>query len=181
MKSPLLFVHIPKTAGVTIRVALGIWPSDSWKRVYYLGHDPYHVLKQNNKIQEEVFKFSVVRNPFTRIYSYYDHYKRFFFKQISFNDFLQKIEKGEMSNNSLVGLDQSFYIFENGKTELNKIYRFEDIKELESDLGVFLDNFNVGSYSKEEYNNDYTERNIELVKTIYARDFHNLGYSQNFA
>lgn len=181
MKSRLLFVHIPKTAGVTIRVALGIWPSDSWKRVYYLGHDPYHVLKQNNKIEKDVFKFTVVRNPFTRIYSYYDHYKRFYFKQISFNNFLKNIEKRQLSNNSLVSLDQSFYIFENGKSELDKIYRFENLKEFEYDFNMPLINLNDGCYTSEDYYKDYTEENKDLVRKIYARDFRNLGYSDEFS
>lgn len=172
---PLLFVHIPKTAGIALRHTLG---KDNWVRTWHVGHDPYHVLKQNNIIPPETFKFSIVRNPFTRAYSYYDHFRRWNRSSISFKNFLEMLEKGQTTEiTPLMKYDQSFYIFDGDKCEMDKLYRFENLEE----LGIDLLKINVGSYSKEEYNKDYDSESIEKVRKIYARDFRNLGYSDEFS
>jgi|LakMenEpi03Aug12_release.lakeMendotaPanAssembly.Ray.scaffolds.fasta_scaffold00037_134 hypothetical protein len=176
---PLLFVHIPKTGGIAIRSQLREQP---WLRTWHIGHDPYHVLKLNNNITPEVFKFSVVRNPFTRAYSYYHHFLRFNQIQISFKNFLSMIMVGEVTEKTpLMKYDQSFYIFEEDITEMDKIYRYEELWELEVDLNIRIPKINVGSYSKEEYNNDYDSESVDMVRKIYARDFRNLGYSDEFS
>lgn len=171
-------MHIPKTAGIALRHALG---KDNWVRTWHIGHDPYHVIKQNNIIPSDTFKFSVVRNPFTRAYSYYHHFRRFNTSSISFKNFLSMIRAGEVTEKTpLMRYDQSFYIFEGGKTEIDKIYRFENISELERDMNITLPKINVGSYSKEDYNRDYDYENVDMVRKIYARDFRNLGYNEEF-
>jgi hypothetical protein len=171
-------VHIPKTAGIALRESIG---KDKWVRTWHIGHDPYHVIKQNNIIPSDTFKFSVVRNPFTRAYSYYHHFRRFNTSSISFKNFLSMIEQGIATEKTpLIKYDQSFYIFEDGKTEMDKIYKFENISELEKDMNITLPKINVGSYSKEEYYKDYTSYLIDRVRIIYARDFRNLGYSDEF-
>ena len=91
------------------------------------------------------------------------------------------IEQGIATEKTpLIKYDQSFYIFEDGKTEMDKIYKFENISELEKDMNITLPKINVGSYSKEEYYKDYTSYLIDRVRIIYARDFRNLGYSDEF-
>lgn len=188
MDKKLLFVHIPKTAGTSIQKCINKKYGDfGWKRTWWMDHDPFHVLKQNNVIDQNTFTFSVVRNPYTRFYSYYSYLKR---NKQRFNiDFLEytKIAKEAIENRDenkkkslLVKYDQSYYIFENEKTELDKIYRYENLQELEKDLNISLPNFNVGVYSKEQYNTEYTEEVKDLVRKMYARDFKLLGYSQEF-
>lgn len=91
------------------------------------------------------------------------------------------IRAGEVTEKTpLMRYDQSFYIFEGGKTEIDKIYRFENISELERDMNITLPKINVGSYSKEDYNRDYDYENVDMVRKIYARDFRNLGYNEEF-
>ena len=76
----LIFVHIPKTGGTSIKKSLGITNRS-------LG---YH--KRANDIKKEIpdkwknyFKFSVVRNPYDRVYSIYSYYKMGF-KITSFDE-----------------------------------------------------------------------------------------------
>jgi hypothetical protein len=182
-KTPLLFVHIPKTAGMAVRHHLNNLGQDSWVRTWMWGHDPYQVLKQNNNIDQTVYKFAVVRNPFDRAYSYY----RFLTKlhpewKISFNSWLDIPENsGRLTEvNTLSAYDQSFFIYQDNKTELDKIYRYENLQELEEDLNFSLKKINIGSYTKEEYYNEYTPEIIGRVRKIYSRDFKNLGYSDEF-
>jgi hypothetical protein len=177
-RSNFLFVHIPKTAGIAFREYMG---KDNWVRTWHIGHDPYHVLTQNNVIPPDTFKFSIVRNPFTRAYSYYRHFLRYNVMQISFKNFLSMIEAGEVTEKTpLMKYDQSFYIFQEDKCEMDKVYRFENLEELEKDFGIQLSKINVGSYSKEDYIRDYDSESIDMVRKIYARDFHNLRYTEEF-
>jgi len=185
----VLFIHIPKTAGNSIKVALENNNYDNeWKRVKPFGHDSYLDISKNNIIYPSVFSFTVVRNPYEWVYSYYRFILQIVRTNInrdsyfSFYYFLSNIKhKQKIFSASNMLNDQSYYfISEHGNSFVNKVYRYENLKELEIDLDINLGNINVGFYSKEEYNNDYKEKNIDLVKEIYARDFRNLGYSDEF-
>lgn len=181
---PLLFVHIPKTAGMTLRAHLNAMGQDKWNKPWLKLHCPYHVIKQHNDIGPDVFKFAVVRNPFTRTYSYFRFLTRFFDWNINFNEWLNVSEYDNKMTEitSLSAYDQSFYIFHNGKTEMDKIYRYENMKELEEDLNISMEvKINVGIYTKEEYYKDYTPSVIDRVRKICARDFELLGYSDEFS
>ena len=84
----LLFIHIPKTGGTSISEKLKEMGLNIWNRDYkFLNHDPLFMLSKNNNLSE-AFKFTVVRNPYTRAYSYYIHFKRVNGVEVSFYDFL---------------------------------------------------------------------------------------------
>jgi hypothetical protein len=63
---------------------------------------------------------------------------------------------------------------------LDKVYRFENLKELEKDFGFKLPFENKGSYTSDEYYQDYTNRLVNRVLDIYEKDFINFGYSTEF-
>ena len=67
-----LFVHIPKTGGTSI---LNSIDQSMWNKSHHAGHDPYFILQKQNDLRD-VFSFCVVRNPYTRTFSYYNHFKR---------------------------------------------------------------------------------------------------------
>ena len=179
-----LFIHIPKTAGTSITHALNIKQQDSWIRnPYFKNHDPYFVLEENNYIPSETFVFSVVRNPFTRAYSYYNHFKRINGAKITFNEFLRAVRSREKVSEltPLTMYNQSFFLFKNnGTLATRKIYNFERLQELEFDFGIYLNKDNVGSYSLENFYHDYGKSEQNLVRHIYAEDFFNFNYSFDF-
>lgn len=66
----VLFIHIPKTAGVSLHY--GLFERDSF------GHIPYtdfQILYGNKKLNN-LFKFCFVRNPYERVFSAYHYIKR---------------------------------------------------------------------------------------------------------
>lgn len=169
-----LFVHIPKTSGTSIKSVI----KDTWNRSCPFGHDPFFELQKMNKIDDDVFSFTVVRNPFTRTYSYYHHYKKINNSQITFYDFLNLIRKKQATNKTpMIIYDQSFYVYDiEGNCTLKKIYRFENLVELENDLGIKIPKMNVGNYDNEQMEKDYNKTNISLVKHLFLRDFINFNY-----
>ena len=75
----------------------------------------------------------------------------------------------------------SWYVVDShNNIQVTKIYKFENLKELESDLGWKLDRYNLGTYSKQSYLNDYTGDAIDIVKTFYKNDFDLFDYSTDF-
>ena len=177
----VLFVHIPKTAGTSISKLLKDAGLDNWNREWPRHHDPYFYLKENNTIDDTVFSFSVVRNPYTRTYSCFKQFNKANQTNLCFEEYLNNILQKVISPISpLLHLSQSFYIVEESELQTNKLYKFENIKEFESDFGWKLGNYNVGNYNHESYINDYTDEAIDMVRDIYETDFQFFGYSTEF-
>jgi hypothetical protein len=180
--SQILFVHIPKTAGSSISKVLKDNNLDNWNRAWPRHHDPYSYLKETNKIDENVFSFSVVRNPYTRTYSCYKQFNKVNKTDISFVKYLDNIRQNNISPISpLLHLPQSFYIIDNGSLQVNRLYRFENLKELENELGWTLGFYNLGNYVVESYMKDYTEKAIDMTQELYSSDFINFEYSKDFS
>jgi len=177
----ILFVHIPKTAGSSISKILNDNSLDNWKREWPRHHDPYSYLKEANSVDEKVFSFAVVRNPYTRTYSCYKQYNKTNQTNISFAEYLNNIKRGKISPiTPLLHLPQSFYIMDQNNLQVERLYKFENLKELEDELGWTLGFRNVGSYVVESYIEDYTDEAIEMTKYFYSSDFTNFGYSKDF-
>ena len=177
----ILFVHIPKTAGSSISKILNEKNLDNWKREWPRHHDPYSYLKEANLVDEKVFSFAVVRNPYTRTYSCYKQFNKANQTNISFVEYLDNIKQGKISPISpLLHLPQSFYIMDQNNLQVERLYKFENLKELEDELGWTLGFYNVGNYVVESYIEDYTDEAIEMTENFYSSDFANFGYSKDF-
>ena len=179
--SAVLFVHIPKTAGSSISKILNEKNLDNWKREWPRHHDPYSYLEENNKIDKNVFSFSVVRNPYQRTYSCFKQFNKVHSSSISFSEYLSNILNNNISTKApLLHIPQSFYVIKDDMLQVNKLYRFESLHEFESDFGWKLGFYNVGSYSAESYLKDYTQEAVEMTNYFYDSDFVNFGYSKDF-
>lgn len=178
----VLFVHIPKTAGQSIFSALSDKKLNNWKYTIYSKHDPLFILQNNNNNILTSFKFTVVRNPFRRTYSYYKHFNKINNFNYSYLDFLNFIKSGEeFDKTPMILYPQSFYCIDNdGDIGLNKIYKYEFLNELELDLNIKLPHLNRGNYSEEEYFKDYTDSIKSIVVDYFCSDFINFNYCMDF-
>jgi len=179
----VLFISIPKTASFSILISLKNKGLDNWQRFGVGNHDPYFMLIRNNHIDDKVFKFSVVRNPFTRTYSYFKHFNDKNNLNFSFKQFLQYVyDNNDYLNvrTKFVFYNQSYFIYYQDKLAVDKLYRFEELDILKKDLNINLGNCNIGNYSIDEYYKDYDKEAIEIVKHMYKEDFINFNYSTDF-
>lgn len=178
----VLFVHIPKTAGTSVLYSLRKLGLDPWTRKYVRGHDPLHSLQENNTIKNS-FVFGIVRNPYTRTYSAFKQFNKTNNMSISFLEYLNNIMDNNINQNTpLIHLSQSFFLLDkNGNMGAEKIYRFENLKEVAQDLRIELPKLNIGSYTKEEYLNAYSnDQALELVNHLYDVDFSNFNYEKSY-
>lgn len=178
----VLFIHVPKTGGTSIANFLEHNNMDQWHREYPARHDPYFFMQQANNITEDVFSFAVVRNPYTRAYSYYKHFNFQNQLNFSFNEFLQIVKKKiKFRRTPMIIFPQNYYLYDiTGNISLSKIYRFENLEEFEYDFNVKLPHLRKGWYNKNDYYNDYNNTNIKLVEEIYNDDFKILNYPKIF-
>jgi hypothetical protein len=139
-------------------------------------------MKKWNKIDDTIFCFAVVRNPYTRTYSCFNQYNKTNKTNISFSEYLENAKNKHISvETPLLHLPQYSYIVnDNNEIAVAKLYRFENLKELENDFQGTLSFENVGEYDTESYNKDYTEEAIDIVKELYEEDFLRFGYSKDF-
>lgn len=178
----VLYIHIPKNAGSSISKILHDNNLDNWKREYPRHHDPYSYLSRANVIDDSVFSFSTVRNPYTRTYSCYKQFNKTNQTNISFQKYLDSIlEKNISTKTPLLHLPQSFYVADQeNKIQVTKLYKFENLEELEKDLNWKIGFYNIGDYTDKMYEDDYTDIAIDIVKRLYEVDFSVFEYSMDF-
>jgi len=172
-----LFIHIPKTAGQSIFSSL----NDKWNYVEHAKHDPLFLLERNNDTSQ-AFKFAVVRNPFRRTFSYYKHFNSVNGIECKFDEFINFIKNNiPFPKTKMIPYSQSFYCLNcNGDIGLDKIYKFENLHELEEDLNIKIPHKNKGIYHESEYFNSYNSFEKDFVRDYYASDFDNFNYSLDF-
>ncbi|WP_281753093.1 sulfotransferase family 2 domain-containing protein [Neptunitalea chrysea] len=183
-----LFLHIPKSAGVSMHYSL--YETDSY------GHIPlkdYYKLFGKREVKK-CFKFCFVRDPYERLYSAYSYlkkggrgcpidlkYKEYLTPIEDFEDFvlnyLDRREIREMEHFR----SQTFYLVnKRGKLNIDFIGRYESI---EQDFGRLCELLSTkkGTLLKVNKNKDkdpyvLTTEVKEIIYNAYKEDFINFGY-----
>lgn len=197
----LLFIHVPKTAGDSIECFFNMQNSDSMynpNQIYNFSpqHYPVDILKKVVKDYDDLYKFSFVRNPYTRIVSEYlyinreitDKYK--YFNGDLFHTWLEEYtEKIDTDHKELqssfiddsinfVGRFENLYSdFEKLKKELTNFWISKDIEIPENFINSFLPHTNFTPGDKEFFvKNKIKEESKILIADIYSKDFINFNY-----
>jgi len=192
-----IFIHIPKCAGTSIEKATntidkeengyGIIDGDTHKSYqHYLWSD--YVSHLGKEKFESAFKFSLCRNPYTRIVSVYHFYSKF--SKMKFSDFLEYIKNYlNNSNQNTIGntienehlIPQYRFLFDhNDKLKINKLFKFEQFNEIETffknELGINKIEKIFVSPAKQKH--ILTQQERDIIYNLYEKDFLLLGYSR---
>lgn len=191
-----IFIHIPKTGGTGIESKLNLGHEENGfiiKDNIAYQHSNYQYYK--NLLGEENFnkflKFSVVRNPYTRIISDY------FFIPVnnvafkggkSFNEFLLLVKDIVEQDKFLDNLyfdhfkpQHSFICNSDNKLMIDKLFYFEKFNEIENFL---FKNFRItdkqiilkGNYKKDQI--ILTNEQKKIIYNLYKKDFDIFGYNR---
>jgi len=184
----IIFVHIPKTAGISVAKAI-------FGDVSLEGHRSIMFYKNFfNEDFSEYFTFSVVRNPWDRLYSAFkflekgginihdrNAYEQYLEEYKDFEDFVTNGLNKKMIYEIMHFIPQSEFICsKDGKIDVNYIARFENLKDDISKLSekinnpIELDHHN--SNKKVSYKEIYTSDMIKKVEEIYKMDIINFNY-----
>ena len=191
-KEKIIFVHIPKTGGTTVEHYLNLKNCIQGYCViknvafHHFNWSDYNKLL-GNEIYNKYFKFSIVRNPIDRCISeYYWTPLNFGYKKgASFDQFLTEVEdivKNKRFFDSLYHdhfQSQSYYILDNNKVMVDKIFRFENFLEITD----FLSKYTTKEIKPQNASNikklKPTEKQIEKIYQIYKEDFENFNYKKS--
>ena len=203
-----IFVHIPKTGGTSLALALeakamkddvlvGDTPKAKNRRkrvkdVETSGRlwkhsklsDLYGLVDQNQ--MESYFVFTLVRNPWDRMVSYYhwlrnqgfDHPQVELAKQVAFTDFLN-----DAHTQATLAADQaSRYVCDRSGVDRCDLYLrlehlAEDVPKLEDGIGMKLGIVpHENTSDRGHYRNYYTEQDQALVGRLFGVDADRFGY-----
>ena len=188
-KSKSIFIHIPKTAGVSLAKAIYGDVSLEGHRSFY-----FNSIALNTK-NEVFFFFAFVRNPFDRLYSAYKFLRKGGmnnFDKLTFETHLSEFKDFEDFilnglNKKLIYqithfIPQHEYLCDSkGNILVDFIGRFENLdkdiillsKKLKKDINLSHHNFN----SKLDYTEVYTDEMIYRVSNIYQKDIDIFKYN----
>jgi hypothetical protein len=189
-KLKFIFIHIPKTSGNSLSLFLKDFvDNDVIQRSSNMGRkqgisiicektkkDIKHsdITYYKNTYGEKIndyFKFTIVRNPYDRMLSFYFWSKGKNNQKFNRNEFINFIKK----NNSLQHkyIDNTFHIihFENLINELKNIECFKEIVDFNN-----YPTLNASSNFKRNYNEIYDKELKDLVFNKYKKDFELFGY-----
>jgi len=186
----IIFIHIPKTAGVSIIKSLF---NDKVKTG---GHRNYIYLSKLFQDFNDYFKFTIVRNPWDRLFSAYNFlsngginihdknaFNMYLKNTLSFEDFvLNWINEENIFK--IIHFYPQYWFLKNrsGKINIDHIGYYE---QLESSFKLLCDKFNFKNKLKHlnknnmslSYKDVYNDEMIEKVRLIYNLDIKLFKYS----
>jgi hypothetical protein len=187
-KEGVLFIHVPKAAGVSVNQAIYGRP---------LGHFYAKDIKRIcPKIFINTFSFSVVRNPVNRLYSAYSFSRQggtsvmgmsnpdFYINNPDFTSFEKFVtnwlKKQDLSKIDGIFRPQYLYLFDDSKNLLvDKFYKLEGVERNFDEISE-----KIGKPFILDHHNKSDRKNIEIsdelratIYEIYKQDFELLDYS----
>ena len=189
-KLRFIFIHIPKTSGNSLSIFLeDIVNNEVILRSSNMGEKQgisilcektrkdikhcditYYKKTYGEKIND-YFKFTIVRNPYDRMLSFYFWSKGKNNQKFNRNEFINFIKKNNSFQHKYI--DNTFHIihFENLINELKNIEWFKEIVDFNN-----YPTLNASSNSKRNYNEIYDKELKDLVFNKYKKDFELFGY-----
>jgi hypothetical protein len=204
-----IFVHIPKTGGTSLALAL---ESKAMKDDIMLGDTPKarNRRKRVKDVQasgrlwkhsrlcdiyglvdqvqiESYLVFTIVRNPWDRIVSYYHWLRQQNFnhsavtkaKALDFGGFLADADtQAALRNDAVARYTQDATGMDRCRLHLRLEHLAEDLPRLEQALNLHLPEFPHENRSQRQanYQSCYTQDSRDLVQTIFAQDINRFSY-----
>jgi chondroitin 4-sulfotransferase 11 len=182
-----IFIHIPKTAGVSLKRSLGILEGT--------GHADYQAFQMASPAKcRAYFKFTLVRNPWDRLLSAYsfldaggipkwDRYwrERLLTGVANFEQFVMERLETPLVQEALHFRPQfSFLSDDTGRVMMDFVGHFEtidaDFAYISARLGIALPLRHLNRSAHPPYHSAYTPAMRDAVSRVYARDIELFGY-----
>lgn len=184
-----IFIHIPKTAGISVCQAFFGCLGGG-----HLAARTYQVIF-GAECYKNYFKFAFVRNPWDRLVSAYVFLKKGGLTEqdkVWSREYLDKFDS--FQSFIMYGLTSSdiyrvlhfipqweYVVGKNGKVDVDFIGRFEalgsDFEILAERLGVATNLVKINHSLKGDYRSYYNDASAEVVAKLYSRDIELFGYS----
>lgn len=171
------FIHIPKNAGSSLvrwleENNIKILRGEEPKKV---GIHRYASFWKNENLE----KFCIIRNPYTRVISYYNYLTKIEQWNYTFEEFVRKKLSNIKTKIPNAWNLQVNWIYDNDELLIDKIIRYETMEsELQEYFNCFqpLPKLNISTL--DNYDNYFDEDLKEIVYDHFKKDFEILGYKK---
>jgi hypothetical protein len=195
-KHKFIFVHIPKNAGSSMEICLGGYKDEKklWgtEKGVVLQHLTACELQEKigDQVFNDYFKFSFVRNPFSKCLSEYFWEKTYLNESLNFNDWV-KLKLGDLINHSenntkirrqKHNLEQYKFIYDAlDNCLVDFVGRFENLQQ---DFNTICDKIGIPRQQlphklkskHKHYTEYYDDETKQIVAEKYAKDIEYFGY-----
>nr|WP_267963951.1 sulfotransferase family 2 domain-containing protein [Halomonas sp. MCCC 1A11057] len=207
-----IFVHIPKCGGQSIEDIYIRETGLTWKnraplllrkradgesappRLAHLTIKEYLENKYvSNEMFDSYFKFSVIRNPYTRVVSFYKYMG--FSDKISINEFCQeylvKFNSKKHAKYWFYMPQVNFLLMRDGRVGIDKLLRLENLQEdwersvlsLTNVVTSKVPHVNISKESDEstrrtDYLRELNKKSFEVINRLYDKDFLFFNYER---
>tara|TARA_R100001530_G_scaffold128235_1_gene97858 strand:+ start:76 stop:615 length:540 start_codon:yes stop_codon:yes gene_type:complete len=170
-----IFIHIPKNAGTAIETLFG----NSSFRIQPDKHANIHEIKKKfPKVYDSYRKFTIIRNPYDKMVSWYFYLKRNLGKSydiIDFNEWIKDPSQFWHANDPIHFLDSQHTWIDNTV----KIIKFENLdKELNEFFGKDIDLPVVNKSNHDHYSTYYNRESLDIIYDRYKEDFKKYNYKK---
>ena len=184
-KHKCIFIHIRKTAGISIRNILGECDGESCG-LHFHDHLSGHKNLLSKKQFDEYFKFTFVRNPWDMRVSLYKYLAKGghrsltrYARRLSFPNWIKRYSNRVNVNTTHTGRTQLSYI--EPSENMDFIGRFENLQE---DFNVVCNKIGIprqelphkNKSKREHYTEYYDDETRQIVAEKYAKDIEYFGY-----
>jgi chondroitin 4-sulfotransferase 11 len=186
-KHKFIFVHIPKTGGSSVEIALEGCAEELSEDIHEQIQLTFAMSKYTDNLSK-YFKFCFVRNPWERLVSNYFYKKkrtdanRKKWKKSSFGDYVLKRHGPTSHMQSLAKYSQLYWITDYDENIcVDFIGRFENLQE---DFNIVCDKIGIpkqelphtNKSKHKHYTEYYDDETKEIVAKKYAKDIEYFGY-----
>ena len=170
-----IFIHIPKNAGTSIEEYFG----NGSVRIQPSKHaDIYEIKRKFKNSYNNYRKFTIIRNPYDKMVSWYFYLKRNLgenYNIIEFNEWIKDPSKFWHANDPIDYL-KSQYKWINDTVE---IIKFENInKELNKFFNKKIDLPITNKSNHDHYLNHYNKESLDIIYNRYKEDFKKYNYKK---
>ncbi|WP_164880788.1 sulfotransferase family 2 domain-containing protein [Aestuariirhabdus litorea] len=187
LKRKAIFIHIPKAAGTSVRVALG---ESARGRL----HIPWWVYEQASPRKfKEFYKFAFVRNPLDRTFSGYNYLKtggnqmedlvvsQQIKKYSCFNEFVEaELISGKMIYHPIFRTQTCYLCNWKGEIKVDFVGKFEnidfDFKAVAAQLKITNTNILQKLNQSKEAKETVEENTKKIIRELYKDDYDIFGY-----
>lgn len=171
----LIFIHIPKTAGTSIELSIcGYdWFDEEYRNEKHITCEQARKIYTNN--WEEYFKFSVVRNPWDMMVSWYKWRKL----KCNYRDYLVNYNLHTQYVSTTKASD--YLLDDDNKLQVDFVCRFEN---LQTDFETVCKKIGIkdvklphkNKTNNKHYTEYYDDETKQIVAEKYAKDIEYFGY-----
>ena len=174
-KYKTIFIHIPKNAGTSIEEYFG---NESF-RIQPSKHADVHEIKKKFKNSYNNYKkFTIIRNPYDKMVSWYFYLKRNLgenYNIVEFNEWIKEPSSFWHANDPISYLKpQCDWI-----DDTVEIIKFENInKELNNFFGKIISLPITNKSNRDHYLEYYNKESLNMVYERYKEDFEKFNYKK---